>query len=384
MDGRFFETRIYQGPDNNQYSNYCVDHFCKHYACKEKRISVTRANATFLDGKWVNFPEYCAVHGNDCTIYGCDEPVIKMYYDEKYENAAYICEYHAEHYAELQEQAIELGLMSEETTPDSDIIKDYCSNCRKYLIREKKSTGQQCGKVIDGKWYCIICAAQNFTVTESVDDFENGGEYTYHVAPPPSSQFADPKNCTHSKYPVPNTVSFTNITKDHHTQVWTCINCNTTQRETYEHILIRGKCVCGYPHGEDPNGENPNGEDPNSEDPNSENEYNPLVEITNAKYIMPYDDDKKILLVQLRDSDVIKLKIAKDKLTTLTYKWGTKVIGYSDSSVEIPSKETLYISDGNSNVTGYVMERPDYMLEVQYYPKGSNKKQIITYQIYLP
>jgi predicted nucleic acid-binding Zn-ribbon protein len=401
IDGRSTAVRVYQGPDSNQYSNYCVDHFCKHYTCKEKRFSVTSLTAKYSssEGRYIQFPEYCALHGNDCTIYGCNEPVIKTHYDEKNKNIAYICEYHAEHYEELQNQAMELGMLPEEVTPESDIIRDYCSNCKKYLIREKKSTGQQCGKVIGGKWYCSVCAAQNFTVTGSVNDFETGGGYMYHVVPPSHSQFADPENCTHSRYPVPNTVSFTNITKETHTQVWTCINCNTTQREKYEHEFIKGVCVCGYslagyvpeedpnnedPNSEDPNNEDPNSEDPDNEDPNNENEYNPLVEITNAKYIMPYDDEKKILLVQLKDNDVIKLKIAKDKLTTLTYKWGTKVVGYSDSSVKIPSNETLYISDGNSNVTGYVMEKPDYILEIQYYPKGSNKKQTITYQIYLP
>ena len=380
-DSRSTSLRLYQGPYEDQYSNYCIDHFCKHYMCKGKRVSTTDSTAEFLNGKYTKFPGYCAAHGNDCTIYGCSNPVIKMHYDEKNEIAVYICEYHAEKYEEMQNQ--DIGQMSdlEAEIPESDLIKATCANCQKYLPQEQISTGKKFGKFINGKWYCNICSAQGFIVLEEVCDFENGGGYSYHVVPTPTP--VDPATCDHSKYPVPNTVRFTNITKEQHTQVWNCINCNTTLREIYEHDFINGVCVCGYKQDgyvppEDEEDEN------STEDENEyENDINQLIQIANAKYAMPCNDGT--MLIQLEDSNSVELKIANDKLSVLTYKWGNKVIGYSESTVAIPSRETLSLSDGGSNISGFIMEKPNFILTVQYYTKEKDaKKTTITYQIYLP
>ena len=393
-DSRSTKLRIYQGPDKNQYSNYCVDHFCKHYTCKDARRSVTSSTAVFSGDKYINFPEYCPAHGNDCTIYGCDKPVIKMHTDEKDGAAVYICEYHADHYEELQKQAIELGLEDANRTSESDVVKDYCSNCKKYLVREVKSTGETFGKVIDGRWYCSICSAQNFTVRETVNDFgDKSNEFTYHTTVP-ASQYADPATCIHSNYPIPNTVKFINITKETHTQVWTCINCNTEQRVTYNHPFENGVCVCGYKKG----GDIPPEEKEDEEDKNDTDYMKPLVEIANAKYVMPYSKEaaygglmtEEIILVQLQDRDSVQLKIQKDKLSVLTYRWegDGNIVGYADGyekeGRQIPSSDIVTIPSSSLRISDYVLEKPDYVLSIEYKPKDGGKTEIVKYQIYLP
>ena len=376
-DSRSTSLRLYQGPYEDQYSNYCIDHFCKHYMCDGKRISTTNSTAEFIDGKYINFPGYCAVHGNDCTIYGCSNPVVQKHHDATNEIAVYICEYHAEQYEEMQRQAMG-QIIDDDEIPDSDLIKATCTNCQRYLPQQQISTGKMFGKFIDGKWYCGICASQGFIVVEEVDDFEGEGGYSYYIVPTPAP--VDPATCDHSRYPIPNTVKFTSIKKETHMQVWTCTNCNSPLREEYEHTFINGICAsCGYKQ----DGYVPP-EDELEEEPKEELIYTkPLVEIANAKYAMPCDDGT--MLIQLEDSNSIELKIANDKLSVLTYKWGSKVVGYSESSVAIPSRETLLLSDGGSNISGFVMEKPNYILTVTYYTQEENaRRTTITYQIYLP
>ena len=236
------------------------------------------------------------------------------------------------------------------------------------MPRRIENSDIEYGGVANGKWYCNICFAQQLFIKREVNDYVE--EFRYNYPEPPN--YVDPATCEHFKYPVPSSVRFTNVTKEEHTQVWVCTNCNTEQRETYEHMYIDGICVCG--HRQD-----------------GYNEDGRIITIENAEYVMTYSKEetyggtKEIALVQLKDSDSVQLKILSDELSVLSYEWEGKLKGYPTSNKNpIPSKEVLKISGNGSKVTDYVLEQPDYILRLEYVTKTNTKPVMIEYQIYLP
>ena len=110
---------------------------------------------------------------------------------------------------------------------------------------------------VDGKKVCSKChtAEDGETVEVQMNtDINNGtasgvGSDTGYSggswSDDGSGSTPTPTQCIHANYPVPNTVTFTNITAQTHQQVWTCTNCNTAQTATYEHTYINKLCVCG-------------------------------------------------------------------------------------------------------------------------------------------
>jgi len=108
----------------------------------------------------------------------------------------------------------------------------------------------RCGYDEAGEKHPIIEAdSDDDPENDDPEDWEpvyGGSDYSYW--PDDSGSITttpDSTQCIHANYPVPNTVTFSNMTATTHIQNWICTNCNAQQSTTYEHTYINGTCVCG-------------------------------------------------------------------------------------------------------------------------------------------
>lgn len=70
---------IYDGDNNDYYSNYCCEHFCWEYMCTGYGGQCEEVGCNVdSDGRCKSFKAYCKVHRDDCSIAGC-EGVITLY-----------------------------------------------------------------------------------------------------------------------------------------------------------------------------------------------------------------------------------------------------------------------------------------------------------------
>lgn len=273
VDGRYSNMSIYQSSERSYYSDYCFDHFCTYYSCRDAKVATNDSlNNVDKDGNVVAIANRCSKHTDMCSIDGCKNKVRKATYDEV---GRYLCDSHSS----LKKDDVDANNTVEckgcrARIMESDVTKDkkgniFCQACVEKIVKEGKieypnadnSMGQTtkeeldvknvskievyekcagCGKYkkgtteVKGVKVCADCIKEIGSGNKEVkgsdgqvitkEDVENVVKpeniptdigYTNPGYGSNSDTAATPSvtECVHANYPVPNTVRFTDITQ---------------------------------------------------------------------------------------------------------------------------------------------------------------------------
>lgn len=340
---------LYDGDNDDYYSNYCCEHFCWEYMCTGYGGQWEEVSCNVdSDGRCNNFKAYCKNHRDDCSIAGCDGVITLYGNNHRYK----VCDECYESLDKFEDGTLDAGTVYCDCCRKLVMLTDtveisqhgnsvLCFACARKLLKDDGAvevggvtisqddlTSEEIEKIVsilpqtgkesqeradsikidiseelvtdknkydedfpgaeitveglgvcpcDGEehtwvligddWYCTGCHRNEEgkkyeevyvdTSGELADDeysYNGGYDYSgddYYYSDDYSSssttqESTSPTECIHTNYPVPNSVTFTNLTATTHLQVWTCTNCNAQQNATYNHTYVNGVCVCGY------------------------------------------------------------------------------------------------------------------------------------------
>lgn len=129
---------LYDGDNDDYYSNYCCEHFCWEYMCTGYGGQWEEVSCNVdSDGRCNNFKAYCKNHRDDCSIAGCDGVITLYGNNHRYK----VCDECYESLDKFEDGTLDAGTV-------------YCDCCRKLVMLTDTVEISQHGNSV----LCFACA----------------------------------------------------------------------------------------------------------------------------------------------------------------------------------------------------------------------------------